>query len=458
MKRLNLLGILVSLCLSLGTGTAVLAIGDASNPVALSSKEVSGSEEPKGQSHYYSFVAGPGDVTVKVGGATDFYSTVMRVVLRDSAGKELTNLSWSAGSDDSMKAAAVHLNSRQTLTMQLMFGVDVGVRLKYKVLLDGTGFGQNNSMLAENTAERKPPSRQETTTIKVAAQPEEKSTPRVIERTSTTTTISIPDKPVSSDDALNKPIDDKWALVIGISKFQKPEINLKYPAKDAADLRDFRVKEANFAPDHVKLLVDDQATKSNVMAQIGDKWLPHNAQPNDLVLIFISTHGSPSSSDLEGLNYLVMHDTDPGSLYATGLPLQDLAAAVKQRVHSNRVVLIVDACHSGAANPAKGLTRIGNFDSNSLLLGTGQLVICSSEPSQVSWESKRYENGVFTHNLIQALRSKGGNITLGDAFAQMKNSVVSEVLKDRGELQSPVMKTHWKGNDLILSAPPSRPH
>jgi hypothetical protein len=86
------------------------------------------------------------------------------------------------------------------------------------------------------------------------------------------------------------------------------------------------------------------------------------------------------------------------------------------------------------------------------------LVICSSEPSQVSWESKRYENGVFTHNLIQALRSKGGNITLGDAFAQMKNSVVSEVLKDRGELQSPVMKTHWKGNDLILSAPPSRPH
>ncbi|HNB25053.1 MAG TPA: caspase family protein, partial [Candidatus Melainabacteria bacterium] len=272
------------------------------------------------------------------------------------------------------------------------------------------------------------------------------------------TTVQIKDFPDKIDEGVNKPIDDKWALIIGISKFQKPEVNLKYPAKDAADLREFLIKEANFSSDHVKLLTDEKATKANVLAEIGDKWLPRVAHPNDLVLIFISTHGSPSSVDLEGLNYLVMHDTDPASLYATGLPLQDLAAAVKQRVHANRVILIVDACHSGAANPAKGLTRIGNFDSNSLLLGTGQLIICSSEPNQVSWESKRYENGVFTRQLIQALRAKGGKVALGEAFEKLKDSVVSEVLKDRGELQSPVMKMHWSGKDLILSAPPSKPH
>ncbi len=240
-----------------------------------------------------------------------------------------------------------------------------------------------------------------------------------------------------------------------MSKFAKPSINLKYPAKDAKDLSNYLINEANFAPDHVKLLVDEQATKERVLAELGDKWLPRLAHPNDLVLIFISTHGSPSQADLEGLNYLVMHNTDPDSLYATGLPLSDLAAAIKQRVHSNRVVLIIDACHSGAADTAKGLTRVGNIDSAALSQGTGQLIICSSMPNQVSWESKRYQNGVFTHQLIEALRA--GKPTLSQAFERLKESVQTEVLQDRAELQTAVLKSKWKGNDLIISAPPTKP-
>jgi hypothetical protein len=441
--------LLIMLCLWVFIGAPAFAVdGDASNPIALSNNEVSGKEEPKGQSRFYSFSAGPGDINIKVNGATDFYSTTMRVVLRDTNSRELANISFPAISDESTKTATVHLATKQNLVMQVMFSVDVGVHVNYKVQLDGSAFSQNG-MLAST-----PPAPAAAPQIAAAASRDA----FITSSDAKTTTIQIKDTPVKSDDNVNKPIDDKWALIVGISKFQKPEVNLKYPAKDAADLRDFLVKEANFAPDHVKLLVDENATKVNVMAEIGDKWLPRVAHPNDLVLIFISTHGSPSNVDLQGLNYLVMHDTDPSSLYATGLPLQDLAAAIKQRVHANRVVLVVDACHSGAANPAKGLTRIGNFDSDSLLLGTGQLIICSSEPSQVSWESKRYENGVFTHQLIQALREKGGKVPLAEAFEKLKDSVVSEVLKDRGELQSPVMKTHWSGKDLILSAPPARPH
>ena len=434
------------LCLAAYTNAYALD-GDASNPIALSNNEVSGKEEPKGQSRFYSFSAGPGDITVRINGATDFYSTTMRVIIRDTKSRELANISFPAGSDDSAKTATLHLASPQNLIMQIMFSVDVGVQVNYRVVLAGNAFSQN-SQLAQAPASV-------TSTRSIAGrQPSQFS----ISSDSKTSTVQIKEVASEGDESINKPVDDKWALIVGISKFQKPEVNLKYPAKDAADLRDFLVKESNFSADHVKLLIDEKATKSNVLAEIGDKWLPHSAHPNDLVLIFISTHGSPSSVDLEGLNYLVMHDTDPASLYATGLPLQDLAAAIKQRVHANRVVLIVDACHSGAANPAKGLTRIGNFDSNSLLLGTGQLIICSSEPNQVSWESKRYENGVFTHQLIQALREKGGKIPLGEAFDKLKNSVITEVLKDRGELQSPVMKMHWSGKDLILSAPPANPH
>lgn len=253
------------------------------------------------------------------------------------------------------------------------------------------------------------------------------------------------------------PIDDKWALVVGVSKFENSAINLKFPAKDAKDFRDYLINEANFRPDHVKLLVDEEATKERVLTELGDKWLPKRAHPNDLVVVYLSTHGSPSSLDGEGVNYLVMHNTDPQRLYATGLAVQDLAFALKARVHAKRSVLIMDACHSGSADAAKGLKRDGNINLEAFPIGTGQMVICSSKPDQVSWESKRYDNGVFTAQLLKALRSNSKN-SLGEAFKTMQDNVESEVLKDRGHVQTPVLKTRWQGRELILTIPPAKPH
>lgn len=262
----------------------------------------------------------------------------------------------------------------------------------------------------------------------------------------------------STDKAkINRPIKDKWALVIGISEFQDASINLKFAAKDARDFAQFLVRECKFAPDHVRLLINKNATRENILAEIGDKWLPRVANPDDLVLIFVSSHGSPSKVDLNGVNYLVAHNTDKNSLYATGVPMQDMMRMIKDRVHSDRVVLMMDACHSGAATPTKGLFRISNFSADELAQGSGQLVVCSSEPTQSSWESKRYNNGVFTYHLMNALRQNGGMAKLGDAFKYLQDNVQNEVLRDRGELQTPLLKSKWTGDDLVLSAPPIQP-
>ncbi len=255
-----------------------------------------------------------------------------------------------------------------------------------------------------------------------------------------------------------RPIRDKWALVIGISKFQDESINLKYAAKDAQDFGNFLMSDCNFAADHVKLLVDKDATRERILDELGDSWLPRVANPDDLVLIYISSHGSPSQIDVAGVNYIVAHNTDKDRLYATGIPIQELSRIIKQRVHSNRVVVILDACHSGAANTeGKGILRQSNFNADEVVQGTGQLVICSSSPSQTSWEGKGYSNGVFTHHLISSLRSKGKGTKLGEAFLQLKDQVQSEVLRDRGQLQTPILKSKWEGKELVLAIPPAHP-
>jgi hypothetical protein len=424
---------------------AIAQTGSGNEYVPLKSNNVSGSLEATGRSDYYSFVAGPGDVNISVAASADYYSSSMEVALTDVRERQLVDVQITADNAGTNKGAVLHLDHKQIVRMSVLFGTNPGVHLKYDVKLSGAiSFEQGELLIANSGHLTADAGSKAAEAISVASIP-----------LKTTTPVEI----VSADSAakaINGPIEDKWALVVGISKFKNPKIDLHYSAKDAQDLSEYLVKEANFAPDHVKLLVNEQATKENVMEDIGDKWLPRVARPNDLVLIFISCHGSPSRLDEEGLNYLVFYNTDPEQLYGTGLPLQDLATAIRRRVHAERVLVIIDACHSGAANTAKGIQRSGNFDSAALSQGSGQLVMCSSKPDEVSWESTRYQNGVFTHHLIEALRKNSKSAKLGSVFTQLKESVVAEVLNDRKELQTPVLKSTWSGDDLILSAPPTR--
>ena len=92
------------------------------------------------------------------------------------------------------------------------------------------------------------------------------------------------------------------------------------------------------------------------------------------------------------------------------------------------------------------------------VLGNGQAVLCSSLADQVSWESKTYQNSVFTRRLIEGLESKGNKTNLADAYDYLKDAVESEVLRDRGELQTPVLNTKlWLGSGAILAVKPAKP-
>ncbi|MCA9802573.1 MAG: caspase family protein [Cyanobacteria bacterium HKST-UBA02] len=257
-----------------------------------------------------------------------------------------------------------------------------------------------------------------------------------------------------------KPIRDKWALIVGISEFKNKSIpSLKFASKDARDFYNYLIKEANFAPDHVRLLTDKKATRRRVMSELGSKFLAPLARPDDLVVLFFSTHGSPSSMDLRGDNYLVAYDSDPDDLYVSGIEMKKIIESISDRVFTNRVLLVLDACHSGAIKPdAKGLKRSANFNAEELAQGSGQLVICSSMPDEQSWESRRFKNGVFTRRLLEGLKSNGTYTRLGEAFEEVKGSVQNEVREDRkGARQTPVLHSAWDGEDLILAARPFDP-
>lgn len=284
----------------------------------------------------------------------------------------------------------------------------------------------------------------------------------------TRSAVNISDKrgePLSAEKAPsthynpNRPIADKWALVVGISNFKNPEYNLKFAAKDASDFYNYLIKEGNFKPDHVLVLLNEAATKENILTAFGDKFLPSVAEPDDLVVVFVSTHGTPKSTDLGGRNYIVAYDTDISKPYATGVNMDELYARIKEAVKTDRALIIMDACYSGSGIPgaAKGLARSANFDAKEIAQGSGHLVITSSSPTERSWESTVTPNGIFTKYFIESLRSDANKIDVKKAFTQAQEKVEWEVKSAYNATQTPQLGGDWEGRELILSLPATRP-
>jgi len=110
---------------------------DGTTPTQLTSNQIEGEAEASGQSYYYTFTGGPGDLTIKLDGETDFYSTNAHVVLHDERGVELGKVALNATGNSASKSATIHLTKSQVIKMQIMLGVNVGIHLKYKVSLAG---------------------------------------------------------------------------------------------------------------------------------------------------------------------------------------------------------------------------------------------------------------------------------------------------------------------------------
>lgn len=263
-----------------------------------------------------------------------------------------------------------------------------------------------------------------------------------------------------------RPVRDKWALVVGVSSFKDSSINLKYAAKDATDFRNYLINDAGFKPDHVKLLTNEQATRENIVAELGEKWLRNRASQDDMVVIYMSSHGSSARKEVSNANFILPYEGNINNVVLSGIPMQWFTQGVKDLVHSDRILLVLDVCHGGAvvndgdmlamANGGKSLgrRRENAVDFKNITVGEGQIVVASSLSGQLSWESENYPNSVFTRRLIEGLRLKGKSTGINEAFSYMRGKVEDEVLRDRGEMQTPIILTSgWSGGDLALACP-----
>ncbi len=281
--------------------------------------------------------------------------------------------------------------------------------------------------------------------------------------------VNGPGAAASTPDTSNRP-PERWALIVGIGSFTDQNIEpLKYTASDAQSFQDALEdpKIGNFQADHVHSLLNDQATTRNIKMQLN--WLARSAGPDDLVVVYVATHGSSRDLDTVGVNYIITHDTeiganiDPDSLYATALPMVEISNAIATRVKARRAAIFLDTCYSGnatvkdakliapgVANAAPSAETLGHITQ-----GAGRMVFAAAGTEQESLESDVLKHGFFTYYLVQALRQEGGATPLSQIFDYTQKHVSDRVATDFRQYnmqQTPVMSRSEDDTDFALGA------
>lgn len=253
-----------------------------------------------------------------------------------------------------------------------------------------------------------------------------------------------------------KNFDCGRALVIGIGEGYCPSLQLPSLVRKDAEavaqlLRDPTL--CGYPSSQVQLLLDEQATKRNIVDALHD--LAATANPGDTVVIFYSGHGGRKVDAPEYAGYLCPADYVPGDADGTGLLAEDLTELLNA-IPAARVVLLLDACHAEAAayvkaeGESKGmLPGLREPALEMLSSGNGRVVIASCREAEVSMTSSWRGHSLFTHFLLEGLRGKAlgaddGTVRVLDLFTYISEQVPANPVDKR--IQHPVLRARTENN------------
>jgi WD40 repeat protein/uncharacterized caspase-like protein len=228
-----------------------------------------------------------------------------------------------------------------------------------------------------------------------------------------------------------------YIVAIGINRYSNPEFNLKYAAADAQafgeELAAGQKRIGAFEAVQVVSLIDDQATKENILAALralaGGTQAAQNerlavalsgiktAQPEDSVVIYFAGHGVARSDRF----YLVPHDLGYmgprasmdnrtlDQILKRGISDEEIQTAI-EGIDAGSMLMVIDACNSGQVLEAEEKRR-GPMNSRGLAqlaYEKGMYVLTASQSFQAALEAAQLGHGYLTFALLEG-GPRGGN-------------------------------------------------
>ncbi len=234
--------------------------------------------------------------------------------------------------------------------------------------------------------------------------------------------------------ALVESLPRLFVLAVGISAYEKEDLrkDVYYAAADARKFADTVERSSKLLYREVTVvrLIDQDASKRNILRALSR--LKAESTQRDAVMIYFAGHGK---RDDQNNFYFLPVDTDLGELPFTGLSEGEFKPLVK--AITGRVILLLDACHSGSLieNPGRGAPE-GLTDRLYLDLTSneyGLVMMCSSRGLEKSLESSQHKSGYFTVALVEGLEGKARKSEDGAVYFKELDVYVTERVKTLSE-------------------------
>jgi hypothetical protein len=217
-----------------------------------------------------------------------------------------------------------------------------------------------------------------------------------------------------------KPKGHLHVLAIGTDHYDDPAITpLRFAAADARAFAAAIETAGRYSGISAEVLIDTPDLTRVLMARLGA--LKDKMQAEDTLFVHIAGHGY---ADQAGRLHLAHRETRLADLTGSALGFDDLAAALARL--PGRVVVLLDACHSGAA------ASMSNDEAVNVFLGQDRpiAVVAASKGRQLSFESAALRGGAFTSAITTAIADPmsdldgNGSLELDELYARIKSEVV----------------------------------
>ena len=250
-------------------------------------------------------------------------------------------------------------------------------------------------------------------------------------------------------------------LAIGISDYgdKAKDLRLKFASKDANDVAsallatqggEFNKNGGLYADVRFQYLSDDKADRAGIFGALEAlKSNMANGLDQDLAVVLFSGHGVTIDNHFYLLPYGVDART-PAGIKASAISATEFHDEVEQIANYGRVLVLLDACHSGAAT-GDGFKLTSNADLlRSLMSASNVTVLTSSTTNEFSREDEHWGNGAFTKVLLEALGQDADENHDGViSMSELTRYIASHVPILTRNLQHPGLDQRFEGGIFV---------
>jgi len=221
-------------------------------------------------------------------------------------------------------------------------------------------------------------------------------------------------------------------VTIGINAYRNPALALNYGVPDALGIEQFFASQPKTLFKDIKTykVLDKQATKPGIRKALANL---KGVSSDDVLVVYLAGHGDSIGDTWYFMPYDVVYPEREDHVREKGITSQELEAWINE-VPAQKVVMLMDACKSGAA-----LTRTRGFEERKALSrlsrASGMHIIAAAAKDQFAVEFEQLGHGAFTYTLLDGLSGLADEGKRSDGLVSIReiNRYVEDQLPELSE-------------------------